>query len=83
MKCCCGHDEAMHLGGADLSESELYELRAQKPDGDGGMCRAHVPYFKHGRSTGGRCDCFNFCDCHELVAEIQLELAADSGEVAL
>lgn len=61
MKCCCGHDEAMHLGGPDLSVAELKALHVAHPGGDGGMCRAHV--------AGGRCDCFNFCDCYMVTAD--------------
>jgi hypothetical protein len=66
MTCCCGHDENVHLGGPDLTQAQLQDLHLEKPGGDGGMCRAHV--------GDGRCDCFNFCDCGTLRAEIEEEI---------
>jgi len=62
--CCCGHGPEMHLGGPDLTAESLYAARLAHPGGDGGMCRAAVGAFEHGRSTTGRCHCFNFCNCH-------------------
>lgn len=54
--CCCGHGAEFHLGGPDLDLTGVEVLRRKQPHGDGGMCRVHV--------EGGRCSCFNFCDCH-------------------
>ena len=53
--CCCGHPAKYHLGGPDLTADGLTALELGHPGGDGGMCRASV--------GGGRCDCFNLCDC--------------------
>jgi hypothetical protein len=55
MKCCCGHDYVVHIGGPDMTEAEISDALP-----DGGMCRAKV--------NDGRCDCFNFCTCYEVTA---------------
>ena len=77
--CCCGHPAEYHLGGPDLDAQGLYAYRLTHLGGDGGMCRAPVGEFKHGRSTNHRCDCFNFCDCHVIAARIRREIAEDEG----
>jgi hypothetical protein len=69
--CCCEHGPEVHLGGPDLTAEGLEALHLTHPGGDGGMCRAHV--------GGGRCNCFNFCDCHVIVKQIRAELAEDAA----
>lgn len=54
--CCCGHPAEYHLGGPELAGEDLLSLHMAYPGGDGGMCRVPV--------AAGRCDCFNFCNCH-------------------
>ncbi len=60
MKCCCGHESSVHLGGVDLPAESLKAYALAHPGGDGGMCRAQV--------GAGRCECFNFCDCYKVTA---------------
>lgn len=67
MNCCCGHEFAVHIGGPDLTVSDLKRRTA-----DGGMCRAAV--------NGKRCDCFNFCDCNLVAAEMLAEDAEGAPE---
>ena len=67
MMCCCGHDEAEHLGGPDLDSAALESLRVMRPAGDGGMCRARVG--AGGGLVWARCECFNFCDCYTVTAD--------------
>jgi hypothetical protein len=70
MKCCCGHDKAVHLGGIDLDQAGLDALRVQRPSGDGGMCRAAVgPPMCTNDKAALRCDCFNFCDCYTVTSD--------------
>jgi hypothetical protein len=68
MMCCCGHDEAEHLGGPDLDSAALESLRVMRPAGDGGMCRARVG--AGGGLVWARCECFNFCDCYTVTSDM-------------
>jgi hypothetical protein len=52
----------MHLGGPDLTAAEVTERHFSHPGGDGGLCR------------WPQCDCFNFCDCGAIAAEIDSEI---------
>ena len=75
--CCCGHSAEYHLGGPDLTAEGFLAYQSAHPGGDGGMCRAHMgPPFA---LQSGRCDCFNFCDCHEIVKQIRDEIAEDAA----
>lgn len=76
--CCCGHPPEYHLGGPDLDAEGLAAYRLTHLGGDGGMCREHGnggPFDE----VGGRCDCFNFCDCHVIVKCIRAEIAEDEA----
>lgn len=78
--CCCGHPAEYHLGGPDLTAEGLAALRLAHPGGDGGMCRARVEGQQYGAiQVARRCDCFNFCDCHVIVARIRREIAEDEA----
>ncbi len=52
----------MHLGGIDCTRADIQALALVHFRGTGGMCRAPA------LDGSGRCECFNFCDCHEVKA---------------